>query len=503
MISNKSLNIKNLIVSILLAVTLCFLSIITLPISYAFAEEPAGYTNALEDLCRNSSFNEEDYPVDTTNYSITVLTIAESEDSELFIYTYQPAKYSKATSINIATDLTKQDDLVIKNYDNYFLEFLNSNGVFYKYKVKNLDISKLTNHSYEISAIYCAYDSKIHNETDKISNGNTVDEVAYKVGELFTFTKSSNGTTSLKIEDVDVITITSQYVGFLRYLNGGVQFGKHYKYGVDYYFIAFSTDIPISELLEATVAYSYTNVTSFDSPDYVDCYNSCNCGKDVLHIKTDSCSPVFDNTKVDLTFGETFDYDGSGWFSKDYSFPVIETSTAFLNSSDLEYAYDIGGITVNEDYKIKDESKEKIKKFDWVLRFALFEIQEDVSTGMGNISSYTKTCVGKVAVLRLKFKDNSGNIRNLGVVGNKTTGDLIADNFREVTVELTDSFKVLAMLILGIGLIILLLNVLPILKPIFSAVFKGFGFIIKWVFKIAFFILLFPWNVIFKKRKQK
>ena len=116
---------KNLIVSIILALVMCFLSIITLPINKVFADTQIVYTTALEDLSKNNAFNENDYPANANDYIIEVITIAESEDNELFVYTYQPAQYNNATSINIATELTVQNDIVKKDYDNYKLEYLN------------------------------------------------------------------------------------------------------------------------------------------------------------------------------------------------------------------------------------------------------------------------------------------------------------------------------------------------------------------------------------------
>ena len=70
--------------------------------------------------------------------------------------------------------------------------------------------------------------------------------------------------------------------------------------------------------------------------------------------------------------------------------------------------------------------------------------------------------------------------------------------------ELLDTLKIVVTLILGAILVVILWPFIsPIIIGVIKLVFKGFGFIIKWVFKIAFFILLFPWNIIFKKNKRK
>ena len=101
----------------------------------AFAEDKTA-TGVLEDLSRDTSFNLDNYPLKTDDYSLQIIQIAESIDKELFVYVHQPsgkAKDFNASSINIST--TINDDI---SYYNYKLELLNSSGVFYKYKVVGL-----------------------------------------------------------------------------------------------------------------------------------------------------------------------------------------------------------------------------------------------------------------------------------------------------------------------------------------------------------------------------
>ena len=67
----------------------------------AFAEDKTA-TEVLEDLSRDKSFNPDNYPTKTDDYSLQIIQLAESVDKELFAYVYQPsgkAKDFKASSI--------------------------------------------------------------------------------------------------------------------------------------------------------------------------------------------------------------------------------------------------------------------------------------------------------------------------------------------------------------------------------------------------------------------
>ena len=97
--------------------------------------ESIEYSDVLDDLKKDASFQELHYPKDSTDYSLNIIQLAESVNKELFVYVYQPSgkqKNLEASSINIST--TINDDI---SFFNYKLDLLNSNGVFYKYKVRN------------------------------------------------------------------------------------------------------------------------------------------------------------------------------------------------------------------------------------------------------------------------------------------------------------------------------------------------------------------------------
>ena len=158
-------------IAFLLAFITVFCTVITTvqtPV-IAHAQEGKTYSNVLDDLKKDSSFNPSNYPAKSNDYSLQIIQLAESVDKELFVYVYQPsgkAKNFKASSINIST--TINDSI---SYLNYKLELLNSNGVFYKYIVSGLTVKDESVRYYAISSIYRPFDESI----DKQANGgNTV-----------------------------------------------------------------------------------------------------------------------------------------------------------------------------------------------------------------------------------------------------------------------------------------------------------------------------------------
>ena len=117
----------------LLLAVLCVVQLLTIFCVTAFAAgETASVSNVLDDLKRDPDFKVEDYPENPEDYSLKVITIAESTSRELLVYVYQPAAATTpltATSINIS-----QSHKAIQ-FHNYTLTLLNQDGVFYKYKV--------------------------------------------------------------------------------------------------------------------------------------------------------------------------------------------------------------------------------------------------------------------------------------------------------------------------------------------------------------------------------
>lgn len=354
------------------------------------------YSNVLIDLEIDKSFNAEDFPFVEDDYTLQVIQIAESVNNELFVYVYQPSADTKnllATSINISTEIRNR--LSYKNYD---LTLLNSNGVFYKFKVDNFEIKEDDVRYYDISNIYRNWNEEIDADSE---NDNTVSEEGFDVGKLYSVTGHGDNIVYL-VKDTDFVTITDKFVGFVRYPDG-----FHLIYDTDKscdsHFVAFSTDKDIDKLYEAQVFFtqqssSYMLVTY----PYVDSYQ-------LFGEK--------EKTYVELDYTQKGSWESSGWGSHKYSWTRISDVDTFFNETDRDYIYNIGLFDVREEIKINSASETAIRSKQWVLRFAETDY---VYTNNGNIVE-KKTIVGDVSILRLKF-EKDGIVYNLGVVDNKQTG---------------------------------------------------------------------------------
>ena len=237
-----------LILLVFALIVSCLLSFTATPqIVFASSVDiSGGYTNVMEDLQKDENFDASKYPVVENDYSLQVIQVAESSDKELFLYVYQPSGNIKnfvASYVNMAIGEHSIDFKI------YYLTLINSNGVFYKYLVKNVAVSDEVTRSYNITSIFRPFDKTI-DESVEDENGNIISNVSYDVSKFFTIT-DENGQSQISSFDTDVVHITDKYVGFIRYEGPGNWIEK----SCDRHFVAFSTDKQIDKLLEADVFY--------------------------------------------------------------------------------------------------------------------------------------------------------------------------------------------------------------------------------------------------------
>lgn len=370
---------------------------------HAYAEQSEViYSDVLDDLSKDSSFNVDDFPVNNNDYSIKVIQIAESSDNELFIYIYQPSYYKKmltASSINISTDI---DNL---NYNNYSLTLLNRNDVFCKYVVNDFNLIATEIRYYDISSVFRPFDVTI----DKSADGNNiVDEVSYKVGQMWKV-YGVNNETVYNCLNTEIIEITNKYLGMLRYFDGF----KLYIDQCDSWYIAFDTDKNIDKLLEADVLYT------------VETYSYCSFKNKTTFSNKTSTSTTLYCTDVG---GNSAD----GLFGKKYSWNRIESISNFIKNED-----------------IKDDIKKNLYDKKWVLRFLETDFEQytchhyTTFPAMAWVGTTTNgSLVSEVSILRLKF-ENEGIVYNLGVVDNKLSTPPIPDNkntFETTIINFNDLF---------------------------------------------------------------
>lgn len=190
----------------------------------------SAYTNVMTDLTKDGSFNAADYTENTGNYSLNVIQIAESADGELFIYVYQPSGQRVdllATTVRFSTSRNEDG----ARWEDYELNFINSNGVFFKYKVNGFTVKSAETRYYNVAAIHRKWYSAIDNKV----NGQIVSEVVYPVGALWVAT-TENGEVTYSKYTSDVVEVTSKKVGLIRAGNG---FGVFNQTACDDHYVAF------------------------------------------------------------------------------------------------------------------------------------------------------------------------------------------------------------------------------------------------------------------------
>lgn len=389
--------------------------------------DTSSYTSAVEDLYKDVNFEPEKYPIVTDDYSLNVIQIAESKESELLIYVYQPAgdKGITAKSINIAKQPNGADNLSFKNYR---LNYLNSAGVFFKYLVTGFELETTTTRNYNISNILRSYNSEIDG---KPSEGQTVTEVPNKVGQLWTVTTTANGEVKYVMDTTEVIEITQKVVGYCLY-DDGLNVGWGAMQGATKaYFVAFDTDKPIDKLISAELSF-WAQKSKFKV-----CGNQAAHDHDYLYdmhdveticygVDTDYGENTVHEPPLTIKHTQKFSNQGGGnWVGRPanrYEWNRIRSTSDFISDNN------------NDKYTLTGSDKQKLSDTKWVLNF--YEAHDRYLfnnvwlsfipgvtqiPGVGDGEAQFEFAYD-VSILRLEF-ETEGRHYNLGVVDNKQTGN--------------------------------------------------------------------------------
>lgn len=406
------------------------------------------YSNVLDDLKKDSSFNEADYPSVPGDYSLKVIQIAESESGELFLYVYQPASPDKvllASSVVISTGI-ENDDV---DYIEYSLSLLSVDGVFQKYKVNDFSVKSEKNRYYLITQLFRPFDKNIDDEP---TDDNTIDYMSYGVGHLWTVMDFEDNTV-YKCEYADVIKVENAHVGFIRYEGGIFQFEE----SVDSHYVAFVTDRPIDKLLEVDITYKVKKVVIEPSS---------------LGITTVTSETDLGTTKDTLYAEEILEGNTTGFFPQSYEYNRIQSIETFLE---------------NEGDDLRECTSEDIKNMKWVLRFyesAYVDTLQGFTSDSGFINYTGKheyQIVSEVGFLRMKY-EYEGDTYNLGVVANKQSGDLNPDNDTgDLDIDLSALNRIGDTLTMVVSIVVIAL-ICYVLKsfviPFVKLIFAGVKFII-------------------------
>lgn len=413
LIKTASIIMVSLIICLLLLTTV-FVS--TPSVAFAADGETSAvvnYSSVLEDLQKDENFDESDYPSVPTDYSLSIIQLAESSDAELFIYVYQPAGDKvKASSINISTSADKID------YKHYKLKLISKHGTLFKYKVVELLVKDTTKRYYAITSIYRPFNERYG---DQASGGNTVDEVPYDVSTQFEF-GTHNGQPYCDRVDLETIVVTDKFVGYVIYKDGFRL--KHEM--CDSHFVAFSTDKQIDKLLEADVyfvkqahtisAWLYTLVIDDDYGEAVEDY-------------------------AHLTYTQKHVYEGKGIGGATFEWNRIESVEDFLQGiEDKQTIYSGAALNVSSGVKLTDSARGELENQQWVLRFyesprvITYHNEGTLISAALQFETVETTIVGQVTILRLKF-ETEGVVYNLGVIDNVQTGSKEPTNTNETEVD--------------------------------------------------------------------
>ena len=423
------------------------------------------YSNVLDDLKADSNFDETAYPAYTYKDAqsngiklLDVISIGENQSGELFLYVYNPTKADlNITASQISMYCAFASSPKEFSPQLYDLSLLSSEGVFDKYLVKNFTIQAEPQRYYNIVEISRPFNLTIDTS---IENG-TTDDKAIPVGKQWCC-YFYNDELIYEMATFNVLEITPTLNGNVFYKNG-ITWGSlvGISSSCNAHFFAFNCENYIVEhIYDADLTYNYRDVSSFynglkgeDEPEY---------GK-------------FSSRTITLYDSDKVTYEGSGLFSKEYSWNRIMTAEKFIENFEGQ-----GGV-------LNETSKDILQKSQWVFAFVETEYKKNpANDSWGSYWEYY-TDVADVDILRVHFMDNTGKYYNLGVVGDKTTADNIPDGEAN-DLDFDSMFDWLKLILGLIGLLIILVLLWPFISPIISGVFKliwkGVWLIIKGVFGI-------------------
>ncbi len=465
----KKINLYNKILTILLCLVLFISSFLTISL-YSVSATSYGPSNVLSDLQKDSSFNESDYPeiTDSSNSkykSLEVIHIAESENNELFIYTYQPAKSVlnfEVISIAMWTEFSSNG----KDFTPllYNLDLVSTTGVFSKYLVKGYTVEAKAERYYNISTIYR---KRIAHIDTSIPGGET-SQIAVSVGQQWC-AYWYNDVLCYEMNTFETVEVFVKHNGHLVFENGLTlgNFVGNYSRGHLHY-LAFDVENYI-------VSHIYDADVNFTQRDYTRTYPTFSGG--------DYSDPI--STTVRLTDTDTAMFVGQGLFSKDYKWNKISSSTDFVNNIE------------NQGIDFDESARNTILSSQWVFAFT----ETEYTITQSNILIEYGTEISDVTIVRLHFLDVNQKIYNLGAVCDKTTPDDIPDGSNPALPGLADIIlkfdsddgcagqKILSFILFLIVAIILFKLLWPILGPVI-------GKIIVSIFKAIVWLITAPFKLI-------
>ena len=443
--------------SIAAAIVAAF-SLCSVPFTVASAETTSS-SPVMDDLRSGTSFSESDYPSMTVDEmkaagqaELEVIRIGESIDDQLYLYIYQPTDATKEIEATYVKMLKSSSDL---EWNVLPLRLVSTEGVFDKYLVEGVKVrSDLSERFYEITSIFRPFDEDLDEGT---GNNNTNSNVDVGVGQTWKTRQAADGKTEYGYTEEEVIRVTSEYHGYIRYSDGW----KWVLPYTDSHFMAFTTDFQIDELKSAKIYFKEHSYAKY----YCEaCGLPIPIGDAALGDYKTAAAPV----DVEIFGDEVGGNDADGWIgARKYEWQRIEKLSDFVaNEQDLSQE------ALKELMKVAGSNSNTA----WVLRFYETPYQEtwipignhrcwaSLVTGAYQVASLDAGVrVQDVTLVELTFV-TSGKPYVMGVVDSMTTegedpsgeatlGENISRDLNDIWIKIQQALRV-AGLVLG-GILIL------------------------------------------------
>ena len=472
--TTKTQKITSIILLVFFAVSIFFTAF---PV--VFAEETdlsEIYTDVMEDLEKDPEFDKSKYPYDEAKKDYEVITIAESDAGELFLYLHQ----GFATDTNylpaIEVRISKSKDEKNPTPKDYSLTLISRNEGFMKYKVYGFNVESDRERYYQIVQIV---------RKDNSSSSSDVVPMAMNIIPAFkTAVCPINQNWKAYTEDdgsvkygytwLETMVVDDLFAGSILYRDGYHLFGST-EY-TESHFVVFNADRDMDHIIDADI--SFCTQTYFDNVFDFDPYLSL-YGFDVDHLFRGSSVPF----SLTLKDTDTVSNEPFGPFDNKYTWNRIQSVSIFLSET--------------SDF-LSPKAVETISSRSWVFRFLETDYKEYKDYTFHTIEG---TAVSDITILRLHFKYGKESY-NLNVVSNKVTPDLIPEGstdsklptFPDISSGCNDINELLSsiLLIVGLGLI---------------ALFCPWVFTILWAgLKLIFWIIFLPFKLLiglFDKKDKK
>ena len=238
------------IISIIISFIFIFCALATVPV---MAASEKTYSNVLDDLEKDSTFDASVYPDNAEDVSVNLIQIAESEDDQLFLYVYQPADARidlECVSVSISVGFSANGEgLDPKLYD---LILVSTEGVFDKYLVNGFVLPDEAERYYNIVSLYREFNSAVDPEGDKTEYKDTVCK-AYAVGQQWC-AYTLNDRRIYEMNTFKTVNLDIKLSSTI-FIEGGFDFcGIGLDYDAESHFVVFECkDFDIAHIYNATV----------------------------------------------------------------------------------------------------------------------------------------------------------------------------------------------------------------------------------------------------------